>query len=160
MGCDIHPHIEYRIIGDNYWTCFADPNLGRNYFLFGILAGVRGGPPLYQPRGRVRNPSFCTKSADTLLVLPDEDYTDQEGCCSKSQADKWETFVNNTRTHVYYPYYHNHHWLTLQELREVQDKYIAELGEPNPMLTGVIGAMAALEYAMECETRLVFWFDS
>lgn len=168
MGCDIHAHIEYRLAGDNYWSCFADPSMGRDYNLFGLLAGVRGGPPLYQPRGRARiteDASVCARAADRLMVLPDSEYCGQEGCCSSSDADRWTmtglvSFIDDRGNYIYHPDHHSHHWLSLEELREVQDEYIALHNRTNPMLTVVIGTMAALEYAMECETRLVFWFDN
>lgn len=62
MGCDIHWHVETRYIGDawgdeehgwEYNRCLSietDPH--RDYTLFGLLAGVRGGDdPVYPPRG-------------------------------------------------------------------------------------------------------------
>ena len=154
MGCDIHPHIEYRAVGEEHWYCFAEPTIGRDYDLFGLLAGVRGGPPLYQPRGRVRDPSMCVEIDDTLRVLDDKDYREQVGCCRMSEAKKWTSgegiwhtrWVEGSDTTIYHVDHHSHSWLTLHELREVQDEYTAQMGSSNPILTGLIGAMAGLEY--------------
>lgn len=62
MGCDIHALIERknesrRDDGSVYWTEWVnsgDPDIGRNYEMFAVLAGVRnhnGVTPLAEPRG-------------------------------------------------------------------------------------------------------------
>lgn len=57
MGCDIHMMIEYspykRSDGEPSWSSFGgDFNPGRDYTMFGYLAGVRGdGPPVVDLRG-------------------------------------------------------------------------------------------------------------
>lgn len=55
MGCDIHFHIEYKV--DNHWeydqtlSKKCDRDIGRNYSLFSILAGIRGAyDPMIEPR--------------------------------------------------------------------------------------------------------------
>jgi len=53
MGCDIHMWVE-RLESDGLWHLVPDAKVfkGRNYRLFGWLAGVRGdGPPIAEPRG-------------------------------------------------------------------------------------------------------------
>jgi hypothetical protein len=51
MGCDIHAMIERRT--DSGWVNAGDLTISRNYFIFGILAGVRVSnlPTIDQPRG-------------------------------------------------------------------------------------------------------------
>jgi hypothetical protein len=54
MGCDIHVYVEYRRPGQADWAGFGDRvNPGRDYAVFGCLAGVRRGQPagLVPPRG-------------------------------------------------------------------------------------------------------------
>jgi hypothetical protein len=66
MGCDIHMFAEYLIDGkwhadevhkatkeDGWHYLNTLPHRGRNYVLFGAIAGVRSNeiPPLYAPRG-------------------------------------------------------------------------------------------------------------
>ena len=54
MGCDIHLYIESKTgLGDFGWESFGGRiDVGRNYELFGLLAGVRGTrEALVAPRG-------------------------------------------------------------------------------------------------------------
>lgn len=52
MGCDIHGGIEWRSNPDASWfTHCILKGMGRDYELFGKLAGVRGGGCLVEPRG-------------------------------------------------------------------------------------------------------------
>lgn len=52
MGCDIHALIERR--SPHRWLNSGDPDIGRNYEIFAVLAGVRnyeGITPIAEPRG-------------------------------------------------------------------------------------------------------------
>lgn len=50
MGTDIHAKIETQMSG--VWWQDASIEIGRNYDLFGLMAGVRGtDAPLFPPRG-------------------------------------------------------------------------------------------------------------
>lgn len=50
MGCDIHAHVEVKINGK--WEHYNAPYIGRDYELFGNLAGVRRlTTPVVPPRG-------------------------------------------------------------------------------------------------------------
>lgn len=40
MGCDIHLHIEIKMNG--LWRHYSMPHIERDYYLFGVMAGVRG----------------------------------------------------------------------------------------------------------------------
>lgn len=56
MGCDIHTYLEYADVTDRegqpYWQNFTSNGGGRDYLMFEILAGVRGGEQqLFEPRG-------------------------------------------------------------------------------------------------------------
>ena len=60
MGCDIHFHIEVKI--DNKREHFAAPDVNRWYWLFGILAGVRGeDSPIVKPKGFPKDASNITR---------------------------------------------------------------------------------------------------
>ncbi len=52
MGCDIHAQIERKT---KYgWTSSGDPDIGRNYEMYAVLAGVRNYDditPIAEPRG-------------------------------------------------------------------------------------------------------------
>ena len=52
MGCDIHPYVHHRHGGGtlNTFLC-VELNLGRDYGLFGLMAGVRGKHKLFDARG-------------------------------------------------------------------------------------------------------------
>lgn len=60
MGCDIHLHIEIKLGGR--WEHLGHPNVGRNYELFAVMAGVRGDEkPIAPPRGLPSDASVVTK---------------------------------------------------------------------------------------------------
>ena len=40
MGCDIHAFFEVKL--KSKWHCYTQPNIARDYRLFGKMAGVRG----------------------------------------------------------------------------------------------------------------------
>lgn len=63
MGADIHgPYIEEQDLG--HWYPVAEFRGNRNYILFGLLAGVRGESPLFDPRGLPEDMSYAyTKAA-------------------------------------------------------------------------------------------------
>ena len=77
MGADIHMYAEYRNKNQAqedqkqgrkpYWYCYGDQiNPGRNYTLFGILAGVRG---------------------------QYEDSFEPKGCLKKTKWDSWQNMM-------------------------------------------------------------------
>lgn len=49
MGCDIHGIFEVKLNGK--WYTYDRVKQGRNYWLFGKLAGVRGGGSIFEPKG-------------------------------------------------------------------------------------------------------------
>jgi hypothetical protein len=61
MGCDIHVHIELKIGGE--WRHYNAPAVGRNYTLFGFMAGVRDKSvePVSEPKGLPNDASIITK---------------------------------------------------------------------------------------------------
>jgi len=60
MGCDIHLHVEIKYKGE--WIHYAAPNVDRHYWLFGVMAGVRGDEkPIAEPKGLPADISLTTK---------------------------------------------------------------------------------------------------
>lgn len=53
MGCDIHMYLETKPKLNGKWRLKKEIDIGRNYILFGLLAGVRYDllPPISESRG-------------------------------------------------------------------------------------------------------------
>lgn len=67
MGCDIHMHVEIKILGRREWEHYSQPDVERNYALFAKMAGVRNRDeniePIALPRGLPKDVSFMTQYA-------------------------------------------------------------------------------------------------
>jgi hypothetical protein len=163
MGCDIHGYIEY----DN-WTshdgvvhrsCFGE-NLGsRDYKMFGLLAGVRRGSPIYPPRGLPENLSFDVKSAFHLFII-DDDGNDGEGFVTRKKAEEWVSqgyskYLDDK--YITYPDWHTPSWLTSKEYEDVlrAREEDTEYGTVDQEWYAILAAMKSLKNA-----RFVFWFDN
>lgn len=61
MGCDIHLHQEVLIKGR--WQHYAERTIGRDYELFGRMAGVRGSTevPISLPKGAPQKMTLITR---------------------------------------------------------------------------------------------------
>ena len=63
MGTDISLFTEVKINGQ--WHCYSKPEVGRDYYLFNRMAGVRGSgfsePPISEPKGMPEDISLITK---------------------------------------------------------------------------------------------------
>lgn len=158
MGCDIHAYIEFRD-GDR-WSGFAGRvNPGRNYKVFGILAGVRtDGPPVIQPRGVPPDMSWQTND-DFHLHVVENDKEVWEGAVARATAEEWvksgasQWHVDGRR--VTHPDWHTASWLTLPEYEAALQRFT----DTEPEYRAVAAAMRELELC-GCVTRLVFWFDN
>lgn len=92
MGSDIHVHTEIKVAG--VWHHFSQPRIGRAYWLFALMAGVRTSEVVPQslfgePRGLPEGLSFTTQLC----------------------ADKWEEDG------------HDHSWLSGPEMARVIEEY-------------------------------------
>ena len=100
MGCDIHIHCEYKK-NDTWYNCdnfvwnddtkvyeFEDIYWGRNYDLFGILAGVRSRefPIIDIPRGLPNNISAKTKEFAEMW----EGYAHSHSYITMKELIKWK----------------------------------------------------------------------
>jgi len=116
MGCDIHAYLDVtegepdpeRDYAGWIQTFAHDIPIGRDYALFGLLAGVRGGKALIEPRGLPEYDQMGWRTRDTYWLR----VTDSPSCgwcgeckhVSPSDAEKWrgktikigdETYVQN-----------------------------------------------------------------
>ena len=154
MGCDIHPHIEYKHFSESAYGWFAAPNLSQDYLLFALLAGVRREwvkehfdieiTPVVAPRGLPEDASYGTKRGHGGYEIWSE------------VIEQW-----------YLDEFHSASWLNTEELAAVAEIYFQTLGESfeeykeqhgiewGVELRAVLRAMEALPNA-----RLVFWFDN
>lgn len=164
MGCDIHAYIDYdEYVYDNkkHVSCIAELHLGRNYELFGLMAGVRCPDlALFSPRGLPENFSWHTKYENELMVLEKESDCDEDHTCSREAAERWvksgvSKWTNDKHNYVTHPDWHSHSYLYVNELKQVLKK----CGN-HPELKAIIAMMKALNGDDPLRSRLVFWFDN
>jgi hypothetical protein len=175
MGCDIHCYIDYDPPGENdhgLVNHLCEINVGRNYMLFNIMAGVRGDDQtLFEPRGLPENLSWTTRDHAVLYVnddlKPGERSDDSE--CSRENAERWNSshevrprgvggYTDETKKRIYHPDWHSHSWLNTKEVGLVIER-CKQLGGVTPSLVAAHAAMKALDDA-GCTARFVFWFDN
>ena len=161
MGCDIHPYLEVKFKGQR-WAEIGSIDPGRDYSLFGYMAGVRTSSPLgYEPKGFPTDASWEILSAYTLVVT--EVNTDLGYRVEKSTAEKWvasgsSVFISKesyggTADRVSGPDWHSASWLDAGELSKIQEGY------PNITTKAIIAILKAYE-SEGYEARIVFWFDN
>jgi hypothetical protein len=159
MGCDIHCYIEYK---ETYgWVSFGERiNPGRNYHLFGRIAGVRDPSEelVVPPRGRPDDLGFRSRDDAWLYVPPGPGDFVVEGWADPEDAKRWvaeglSTFSPDGR-YVSHPDHHTHTWLTPDEFARAIEGDVHAL-EYRAMLA----AMRSLE-ADGKQVRVVIWFDN
>lgn len=123
MGCDIHAMIERKAhwAGDSKaWYNSGDPDIGRNYEMFAVLAGVRnydGIEPISEPRGM---PSFKEW----------HEYSDGECWASWHSREEMPCREMEREFESLRHDGHSHSWLTLAEIKayntdaEVDDGHV------------------------------------
>jgi hypothetical protein len=160
MGCDIHMFLEYADFtqsnGDVYWSCFGGSyNPGRDYYMFGLLAGVRSDRTLFEPKGLPDGRlSYQAESYMTLWIS--DEHAGGENACTLADARKWEaqgeTITNDKDGKPYRvsnPDLHSYSWLSLEDYRYVLVYYklgdkAAEIDVDPEDHQAVIQAVAAL----------------
>lgn len=110
MGCDIHAVIERRTTyGNRYeWLNSGDPDIGRNYEMFAVLAGVRNHhdvEPIAEPRGLPACEGWGEPYSDGSRWLRFTDW--EERPCSYI-VEKAESYGLDM---------HSASWLTLAEIK-------------------------------------------
>lgn len=197
MGCDIHCYMEYRPRGLRHdgqphsWRDFGKRiNPGRNYALFGFLAGVRHeGPPVAEPRGYPGDAGYAAREDHWMWIAHGREPGENE--CSWEDAQRYaktygarlegeyrpysstiyqlgEAPVTQTRgaefdglpTMVAHPDWHTHSWVTADEWAEALRRYDVQYKDDREP---EYRAMLAALRSLEAdgnETRVVFWFDN
>ncbi|WP_165074686.1 hypothetical protein [Paludisphaera rhizosphaerae] len=170
MGCDIHCCIEYASrpsSDDSLWdyTPFAwEINLGRDYDLFALLAGVRGRDgvvPVCEPKGLPEDVSTAFLLHSSYKIDDELAALEVDGYCSREEAEQWVqegSSLSVGETAVTNPDWHSISWLNVAELQEVQRRYRLLHDADHLKLSAVIAAMGALDNQQGGRSRLVFWF--
>jgi len=172
LGCDIHIFIEHKSKSSSVWYGFGgEIFLPRNYNLFGLLAGVRGGDSIFPPRGIPDDIDITCQ--ECWFIRVNDDLVAHDGYCSESDAKYWVSMGCSTPVYhgdtlnilkVSGPDWHTPSWLNLEEYEQVlkvlESKYEAEgYNSIDPSYYAILGAMAAFR-EVDHESRIVFWFDN
>lgn len=146
MGCDIHAYIEHYSKKDLVaGKCFVDSyssrvNFGRDYLLFGLIAGVRSmEAPVVDAKGLPTNPPMSWECSNEyyLRIVSDEEYETSkrdllgQRLISKSKLEQISTYYGgktqvNGQNMIPDPDYHTVTWLTLDELLMIRKRYLLE----------------------------------
>jgi hypothetical protein len=144
MGCDIHAYIEFfsktehKNTSNCYVGCFSGQlSLGRDYTLFGLIAGVRHSvPPLINPKGIPTKPGLSYEVADDyyLSVVSDEATRVSPNSIRQSLAQEYvldaqSTYVDDSKMRITNPNFHTPTWVTLDELLTIRKMYLLEIIE-------------------------------
>lgn len=143
MGCDIHCYVEYRNQKnpDRGWYDFGGRiNPGRNYWMFGAMAGVRTDHiPHIEPRGFPEDSGYAAFGDNTIYVVDDQkeptshDYDSytysrahaddhaQKGYCQYIERNGKKNWVTNSD-------HHTHSWLTSSEFELAIAAYLKASG--------------------------------
>lgn len=178
MGADIHMYVEYvhkegkKRSEDNGelpgWISFGGRiNPGRNYILFGYLAGVRYNPvAALTPKGLPNDLGYMSLY-DSRLYITEDGKGEHE--TTMENALRWNKVgrkLHNDREGkprwVDHPDWHSHSWLTTKEFSKVLKKYLKDTHDWGDAIEyrALLSAMKTLEKSGEYESRVVFWFDN
>lgn len=174
MGADIHMYVEYaskkpgyfeETQGKRYWRPFGGrTNPGRDYWLFTLLADVRGSGALIEPRGMPDDAGWYAADDNQLYITETEgdDYvTMEEAQRYVSYGSKFINGHDGKPVWVTNPDWHSHSWLTVDELQQVFDAYNKKHGELVGLeYRAMLDAMRTLENGGNNDVRVVFWFDN
>lgn len=172
MGCDIHMYVEYRDKRSDYWMGFGGRiNPGRNYGMFGVLAGVRGHfKDSFAPKG-INNLTLGYQcSDDYYLYITENGKGDNE--TTLENAYEWNKrygcelkFMGEKPYKVQHPDWHSHSWMNVKELTKAFNIYKKiekeEYGSGSVPIEYkvILNIMKTLEKG-GYESRVVFWFDN
>ena len=169
MGCDIHCYVEYKSAAHSHWRPFGGRiNPGRNYTMFGFMAGVRCGDlPHFTPRGAASDMAY--KAADDNRLYISKDSSDSEGNCSPESAERWVNsgiaeYTDDSKKFVTHPDWHSHSWLSPSEFEQCLEQcleYYAANSLPSDICEyrALLAALQSFEN-QGFDARLVFWFDN
>lgn len=189
MGCDIHLYMEYKNPTNTWskrWSNFGKRiYVGRNYYMFGLMAGVRGSQnPIAAPRGIPDDIDFYTAEDFYYSIEDTNGYNDDgQRTITLENAQRWGTKIELDDKGVPYrianPDWHTPSWLTFDELTSAllladlayernmydnSDPRIKELHQTEaPTFLLEYKALSASMETFEnagYNTRIVFWFDN
>jgi hypothetical protein len=160
MGCDIHCYVEYQKSDYPGWRDFGGRvNPGRDYSLFGRLAGVRSGPALVEPRGIPGDLAWAARD-DWFLFISESgggDYVTLAVAMGYAEHGRKIIEQDGKPTWVEHPDWHTPSWLSVDEFEAA---LTAESEwPPNDEYWAVLAAMKCLRERGN-EVRIVFWFDN
>ena len=172
MGCDIHAFVELVSKEDQTRvSSIAEFNLGRDYRLFTVLAGVRVSEQLLfpEPKGIPKSLGWQTGDKYYMVVVPDNEPGEEENTVKRSSAEEyvkdgfstWEDPKNQWR--ISSPDWHTPSYLNTKELEDAIQVYgPANAGlEGTREIRGVLSLMKTLDQDnKKTEARFVFWFDN
>lgn len=179
MGCDIHMYVEYVSKESKkryeekgeppYWMSFGGRiNPGRNYVIFGFLAGVRYDVNKgLEPKGLPNDLGYMSMRDSRLFITDDGE---GDGETTLTNALRWN---KDYRCKLYngsddkpiwvdHPDWHSHSWLTTKEYSKVLSLYSKHPDNWGSAIEyyALLSAMKTLEKGGNYEARIVFWFDN
>lgn len=129
MGADIHAYIDEAsgVRGASSW---AKVRIDRDYWLFGLLAGVRGGGAVFPPRGTPEEMGWFAEDDYWITVTDKADVAIHDGWCLRETAEEYIAHGSKPKYHkdgglwkVAGPDWHSSSWLYADEVAKVQEKY-------------------------------------
>lgn len=190
MGADIHMFVEYcskKVIQElkkegkkPYWHSYGGHiNPGRNYTMFGVLAGVRGQyEDSFESKSKLNREEmgWSSRDANWFYINKDVAETDFENNITNIEtARKWEGYDYRIKNDehgepawVEHPHWHSHSWMSIEELEEAFKRYVVhastewgvEINNVPLEYRALLASMKALEDDGKNEVRVVFWFDN
>lgn len=139
MGCDIHEHIEIKIDGE--WVFIGGIYIGRDYSLFGVLAGVRDEEVECVSKGGHKGLPDDLSQGMIELMEGDTDW----------EAGQWH--ADN----------HSHSYLNLDELKlakKVYKIYMKKIKYTRVFPINIKALEKLKEMPFVTDVRFVFWFDN
>jgi hypothetical protein len=175
MGCDAHFYIQYKkkTEDDQLWRNFGGRlNPGRNYAMFGILAGVRdkNPPHSFEPKGILpeEKQSWYVRN-DLYLYITEDGKGDNETTLERAKSWGGCQIINDINGDPYkvdHPDWHSHSWMTIEEYKQAL-KWYKEYAKEDGIEGGVpfdykviLKVMKVLENNGRNDVLLIFWFDN
>lgn len=160
MGADIHVYPEYEV-REGYWGGLCGrSNPGRDYDLFGKIAGVRRDGQMFDPRGFPGDAGYIAKGDNHIFIHKDGG----EGYATPEDAERWVTsgishYTDETKRWVTDPDAHSHTWLTPAEFRAVLEAPREGGWSIDEPYWGLLAMIEEIERRGK-RARLVIWFDN
>lgn len=171
MGCDIHAYVEvstWTRDGKDYWDCKIENAGGRDYLMFGIMAGVRvDGVQEIETRGLPPFEDLSWRVQGAAFLRVNDQFKDDEGYCSEEDAERYTGYGEmifegaGSQRFVTHPDWHSRSWMTADELARCLGRYMLESkAGPYDLEWDAILAFMRTYEERGAKARLVFWFDN